>query len=77
MRATFEIEKITRLTTCELISMNVVCPKSFGPKGEHEDNTFARFSPAGSLQLTVQNPDLFNKFNPGQKFYVDFTLAES
>lgn len=48
----------------------------YGPNGESEDNTFARFTPSGSLSLTVNNPDLIGKIKPGQKFYVDFTLAE-
>ena len=50
--------------------------KPFGDKGESEDNTFARFTPSGSLSLTVNNPDLLGKIKPGQKFYVDFTLTE-
>ncbi len=49
----------------------------FGPNGESEDNTFARYTPGGSLELWITNPDLFGKFKPGQKFYLDFTEAES
>lgn len=57
--------------------MAPVCgSKPFGPNGESEENTFARYSPSGELKLTITNPDLCGKIRPGQKLYVDFTEAE-
>jgi hypothetical protein len=83
MRAKMQINSVKRLVgadgsvMAEELGANPVCGRApFGPNGESEDNTFARFTPGGSLSLTVNNPDLFGKFKPGQKFYVDFTLAE-
>ena len=83
MRAKFQINSVKRLVgSCgtvkqeELIASPVCGSAPFGPNGESEDNTFARYTPSGSLSLTVNNPELFEKFRPGQKFYVDFTLAE-
>jgi hypothetical protein len=49
----------------------------FGPNGESEDNTFARYSPSGTLTITITNPDLKGTIQPGQKFYVDFTPADA
>lgn len=43
--------------------------------GSDEDNTFAKWSPSVNLQIQITNPALFGKFEPGQKFYVDFTPA--
>lgn len=43
--------------------------------GVDEDNTFARWSPSGSLSLYVANPDLIGKIKEGEKYYLDFTLA--
>jgi len=43
--------------------------------GSDEDNSFAKFSPSVSMDFHVANPALFGKFEPGQKFYVDFTPA--
>ena len=43
--------------------------------GGDEDNTFAKFSPSGELKLTVANPALLGKLNPGEGYYLDFTLA--
>lgn len=60
----------------EILVMAPVCPNKFGPNGEHEDNVFARYTPSGSLQMTINNPDLLGKFKPGEKYYLDFTKAE-
>lgn len=43
--------------------------------GADEDNTFARFSPSGTLTLTVANPALIGQFKPGERYYLDFTKA--
>lgn len=83
MRAKMQIGTVKRVVgasgdvTGEEITAYPVCGNApFGPNGESEDNTFARFTPSGSLTLTVNNPDLLGKIKPGQKFYVDFTIAE-
>jgi hypothetical protein len=44
--------------------------------GSDENNSFAKFSPCVSLEITIQNPALSGKFTAGQQFYVDFTLVE-
>lgn len=62
--------------TSEYLEMFPVCGNlPFGPNGESEENTFARYTPSGSLNLSITNPALFGKFKVGQKFYVDFTEA--
>lgn len=43
--------------------------------GTQEDNTYSKFTPCGSVELTITNPELEGKFKPGQQFYVDFTEA--
>lgn len=43
--------------------------------GTDEDNTFAKWSPSVNLQIQITNPALHGQFEPGQKFYVDFTPA--
>jgi FtsZ-binding cell division protein ZapB len=77
MRAKMLVSSVETTTYGETIKAAPVCGNNpFGPNGESEDNTFARFTPSGSLSLTVNNPDLLGKIKPGQKLYVDFTLAE-
>lgn len=81
MRAKVQIGTVSRIicqdgsVSMEQIQAHPVCG-NFGQNGESEDNTFARYTPSGNVELSITNPDLFGKFRPGQKFYVDFTLAE-
>ena len=76
MRAKMYITSVERFAgTQEQLKLSCVSSKPFGPNGESEDNTFARYSPFGELKLTVTNPELAGKFNPGDTFYVDFTPA--
>ncbi|NKI99569.1 hypothetical protein [Novosphingobium sp. SG707] len=44
--------------------------------GLDEDNTFARYTPSANFQIMIANPALFGQFEPGQKFYVDFSPAK-
>lgn len=44
--------------------------------GSDEDQQFARWSPSGSLELTVANPNLIGKFALGDTFYLDFVPVE-
>lgn len=77
MRAKMQVSSVKLTTYGEIIEAAPVCGSTpFGANGESEDNTFARFTPSGSLSLTVNNPDLLGKIKPGQKFYVDFSAAE-
>src|SRR5450759_517998 len=80
MRAKMQVQSILQAGVIkdgkvgqETVVMGVVCSKAFGPNGESEDNTFARYTPAGGLNITITNPDLIGTFKLGQKFYLDFT----
>jgi len=76
MRAKMQIQSVTSYETCEEIKLAAVCGKApFGKDGESEDNTYARYTPNGSLSLTINNPSLRGRFKTGQKFYLDFTEA--
>ena len=74
MRAKFVINSIERNGTTEYPSETL--KMSAVPNGTPEDNTFSKFTPSASLSLTVTNPTLLGQFNPGEKFYVDFTPAD-
>jgi hypothetical protein len=76
MRAKFKVESVTKFEGQENLKLSAVCANSFGPNGESEDNDFARYTPSGDLQMTVNNPDLLGKINPGEKYYLDFTKAD-
>ena len=77
MRAKMNVTMVKRTEHCEELVMAPVCKREgYDESGLDEDNTFAKFSPSGQLTLTVANPALFGKINPGEKYYLDFTLAE-
>jgi len=47
-----------------------------GKDGEiEEDKQFHKYTPSGSIKLTVDNPPLIEKLKLGQSYYVDFTEA--
>lgn len=78
MRAKMQVGKVERFTGgIDKITCHAVCRANGYPEdGSDEDNTYARFSPQGELTLTIANPALLGKIEPGQKFYLDFTKAE-
>lgn len=77
MRAKMQIQKIEQHQTQEILTMTCVAKNGSYPEdGLDEDNQFAKFSPSGSLTLTVANPALLGKFKPGEKYYLDFSKAE-
>jgi hypothetical protein len=77
MRAKMQVNAVTRTIYGEKLEMAPVAKSGAYPEdGSDEDNTYAKFSPSGSLTLQVANPALFGKLNPGEKYYVDFTPAD-
>ena len=42
---------------------------------EAENVSYAKATPTGKIELTVDNPDAFAFFEPGREVYVDMTLA--
>ncbi len=58
----------------ERLMLSCVAKNSAYPAdGSDEDNTFAKFSPSGSLDMMIANPALIGAFAVGDTFYVDFT----
>jgi hypothetical protein len=76
MRAKMQVNKVERFAGSDRITCNAVAASAYPADGSDEDNTYAKFSPAGELTLTIANPALLGKIEPGQKYYLDFTPAE-
>lgn len=70
MRAKMRLDQVNRTEYAETLKFSAVC----GDKPE--DNSFSKATPSASLEMQITNKDLWGKFAPGQKFYVDFTAAE-
>jgi len=78
MRAKVVVRSVESFTNADSIKMQPVSGKDpYGPNGESEDNTFARYTPSGDIQLSITNPELVGKIKAGDTFYVDFTKVES
>lgn len=77
MRAKLQIASVTKLAGGnESIRFHAVSANSYAETdGLDEDNSYAKYSPSASLEIMIANPALHGKFEPGQKFYVDFTPA--
>lgn len=77
MRAKMKINHIEkRFEGQETLYLNAVAASKYPENGSDENNTYAKFSPAGMLSLTIANPDLIGMFEQGEEYYLDFTLAD-
>lgn len=76
MRAKFKLDTVIRHQHVEELKFSAVAAKAYPADGADDDNTYAKFSPSASLVITVANPALLARFNPGEVFYLDFTPAE-
>ena len=76
MRAKVHVTEVKDVYAgAQQINFAPVCDSSFGPNGESEDNTYARYTPSGGIWLTITNPNLLGQFAVGQRYYVDFTAT--
>lgn len=78
MRAKLRVSKVDDYPNIEaptqtVLLFNAVGASQYPEDGADEDNTFARFTPAAHLTMTITNPALVGTFKVGDKFYVDFT----
>lgn len=76
MRAKFQVSKVEKNDGFESLTFFAVTDSEFGPNGENDDNTYARWTPNGDLKMNITNPALLGKYKVGEKYYLDFTKAE-
>lgn len=76
MRAKMQVKKVERFNGQDNIHLNAIAAPSYDADGLHEDQTYAKFTPMAELTMSITNPALLGKIEPGQKFYLDFTPAE-
>jgi hypothetical protein len=60
-------------TIQEQLHFHAVAASKYPEDGSDENNTYAKFSPSGRLELTVANPALVGRFETGKEYYLDFT----
>jgi hypothetical protein len=69
-RAKFIVRQVTLTEHCDLVLMEAVTGVSA------EDNSYARATPSGSLNLEINNDKLRGVVKPGQEFYVEFARQD-
>jgi hypothetical protein len=78
MRAKFRVTDVVKGgENYETVKFAPVTSKPFDANGQNEDNTYARYTPSGSCELSITNPNLIGQFERDQTFYVDFTPANA
>jgi len=75
MRAKMKVTAAVKHSpTQEDLEFGAVCKSDGYPAdGSDENNTFAKWTPAATLKMSITNPALVGQFAIGQEFYVDFT----
>ena len=68
MRAKMRIQTILKDGWTETVVMDAV----YGGSTNDEDNSFAKTTPSGRIELKIANKELHGAFAPGDEFYVDF-----
>lgn len=69
MRAKMTIQSILKTDYSEIVTMAAV----YGGATNDEDNSFAKTTPSGKIELSIANKELHGVYKPGDTFYVDFT----
>lgn len=76
MRAKMRVTSVEKFSTNQNIKMTAVAKSdSYPADGSDENNSYARWTPMADLFISIANPALFDKFEVGQQFYLDFTAA--
>jgi hypothetical protein len=71
-RAKFRCEEVTKIRgPRERVQLSAVT----GSGGEDWD--FAQATPEGQVMLLIDNEDMLGFFEPGEKYYADFTKAKA
>lgn len=80
MRAKLVVESVRKSGPDESLFTNItfraVSANAYPDDGSDENNTFAKFTPAADLRMSITNPALVDAFEIGDEFVVDFTPTQ-
>jgi len=69
VRAKFFVHSTTSFANDNgMVTLSPVC------RGE-DNKEWSKWTPAGKIEMTINNPAALEQFVPGEEFYVDFTPA--
>lgn len=71
VRAKFKVSSITKYEgDCLNVKLQPVCT------GSEENKQFWKYTPSGSIELSINNTEASKQFEVGKEYYIDFTPAE-
>ena len=76
MRAKVKVYDVQKYDGSENLIFTAVCAKEFGSDGSDENNTYSKWTPSAEFKMSITNPKLFNQFEVGKEYYVDFTPVQ-
>lgn len=77
LRAKMRVNSVQSTETQDIIDCHAVGLSSKYPDdGTDENNTYAKYTPEGSLNLTITNPDLLGQINAGDELILDITSVD-
>lgn len=71
VRAKFKVSSIEESESGKNIKLSAVT------NGSEENEIFFKWSPSGSIQIGILNPETAAQFVVGREYYVDFKLADT
>lgn len=67
-----QVNEVVSNQWSDQVKLSPVC----GGSNSAEDNSYAKATPGGKLELTIDNPALKGVIKPGAMFYIDLTPVE-
>lgn len=71
VRAKFRCNSVEDYGQSKKVNLAPVCADKMGDTPEN--NSFTKWTPAGALWMTIDNPHASIQFEPGKDYYLDFT----
>ena len=75
VRAKFVCQSVEDFGGSKTIKLGAVYPSEEERASLAEDQSFNKATPYGELKMTVDNPAAAIQFEPGTRYYLDFTEA--
>lgn len=72
VRAKFKCQSVTdHAGGMRIAKLTAVCADEVP-----ENQRYHRYTPSGSIEISIDNPSAAAEFVPGKSYYLDFTLAD-
>lgn len=72
VRAKFKVRSVEKTPDGEGEQVMLMAVTDDSP----ENKTWSKYTPAGQITMTINNPECFGKYVPGKEMFVDFTPAD-